>query len=875
MSAALAALAAADFSPVADLWADPAHHVDDLNGDVADRLIADFFVRTRGASANPLGHALTGAAGSGKTHLIGALRRRVWARGGWFVALDVSGAADFWAAAAAGFVDSLSRARADGRTQGAAALMAAVKTVGADPAARAAAARAQGRGAVETMLAMLAAVEPEEAARAGDVVRALALMESRDPATSEGGAARLRGEGPAGPREIVGRLLWLLRLSGPILIAVEGLDAIVGEATGAFPSANRAGALLQAVARGLDELHEDKRRAMTLVSALPSTWDVVQARVSAPMTQRFRAMRPLGGLASAALAEKLIARRLAGPYADAFYAPPHETYPFARAALAGAAGLTPRALLVQAAAHRDACLAEGGLRECADLAAPAPAAPPDAETLAALDEDFAEALARAQARAPAFDAAAACALYLREAAPASGVEARAEPAGARHAPLAARLRFVAADENGRERSWSFCRLPDDPQAAATRLRAAIVASGLETGLGGRRLVALGAPPEDAALARAFLDAGGVFVAPTAREAAVVRALAELEAERRAPFLAWLRLRKPLSALSPFRAADLEAPPPPSPPPPPPLSPAPPPPPPAAAPPLTLTARALTRTVALYGEDGARGALLRGLAGEAGRIGVGFILIDAGERFAGFAPAEHWTPGGGPGRALALPPLPEFSGLGGHDEETIEARERAIEMALAALEPHLLGRGAKAIKLRGALADALRQFARGGGGSLDDLVRLLADLPEAASRIPEAQALAREIAEHLLAAMATDPLLLAAQTTDPAALLRDEAGRARVSIVSLAALDAGARMGFVHQLQMALYGWLGRGGAGGLYALDEAQLFVPAKETTPARRSAAALLGRARKAGFGLIFSAPAPGALDPALAEAAMRLGAG
>ena len=191
------------------------------------------------------------------------------------------------------------------------------------------------------------------------------------------------------------------------------------------------------------------------------------------------------------------------------------------------------------------------------------------------------------------------------------------------------------------------------------------------------------------------------------------------------------------------------------------------------------------------------------------------------------------------------------------------------MALAGLAPHLPDGGARAIKLRGVLADALRLFARGGGGALDDLVRLLGRLPEDASRIAEAGALALEVAQQLLGAMATDPLLRTRGAPfDPAQWFADESGRARVSVVSLAGLETDAtRTGFVHQIQMALMSWLARqpNPALRLYVLDEAQAFAPAKEMTSARRSALALIGRRKIKGLAMVVAAPARGAVDPAL----------
>ncbi len=94
------------------------------------------------------------------------------------------GGADFWTAVASDFVRSLSRRMPDGRTQAGAILLAAVKKVSADSSALQAAARAKpnlaGASAVDLLLSMLEASEPAGTLRHRDVVRALALMESRD-----------------------------------------------------------------------------------------------------------------------------------------------------------------------------------------------------------------------------------------------------------------------------------------------------------------------------------------------------------------------------------------------------------------------------------------------------------------------------------------------------------------------------------------------------------------------------------------------------------------------------------------------------------------------------------------------------------------------
>ena len=45
----------------------------------------------------PLGRIVIGAAGAGKTHLMGELRNRIWKQGGWFILLDLADVNEFWA----------------------------------------------------------------------------------------------------------------------------------------------------------------------------------------------------------------------------------------------------------------------------------------------------------------------------------------------------------------------------------------------------------------------------------------------------------------------------------------------------------------------------------------------------------------------------------------------------------------------------------------------------------------------------------------------------------------------------------------------------------------------------------------------------------
>ncbi|MFZ1964006.1 MAG: hypothetical protein WAU78_11185 [Roseiarcus sp.] len=101
------------------IWRDPPYHVASLHRERIDDLVDYFTNRTHepDPTDEPLGCVIVGPAGYGKTHLIGELRRRVWAMEGWFVLLDFVGIKDFWSSVALGFLNSLQVRTPDGKTQ--------------------------------------------------------------------------------------------------------------------------------------------------------------------------------------------------------------------------------------------------------------------------------------------------------------------------------------------------------------------------------------------------------------------------------------------------------------------------------------------------------------------------------------------------------------------------------------------------------------------------------------------------------------------------------------------------------------------------------------------------------------------------------------
>ncbi|WP_299571516.1 DUF87 domain-containing protein [uncultured Williamsia sp.] len=316
-------------------------------------------------------------------------------------------------------------------------------------------------------------------------------------------------------------------------------------------------------------------------------------------------------------------------------------------------------------------------------------------------------------------------------------------------------------------------------------------------------------------------------------------------------------------------------------------------------PVTVDLPALRKHTALFAGSGSgKTVLIRRIVEECAIAGVSSIVLDVnndlarmgepwpeGSREWGADDADRarryfegtevvvYTPGRASGRPLSFQPLPDFRGLTDNPEEFDEDEfEAAVDSAVASLAPRVNAEGTSATAKRrqAMLNQAVRWFGRRGGGTLRDLIDLLAELPPGVSDLRQPGRLASDIADGLRAAMANDPMLGGdADAMDPATLLTPSPGRrARVSVINLAGLRSDEkRDNFVNQLQMALFAHIRRHPAGdrplgGLFVMDEAQNFAPAGRFTACTQSTLALASQARKYGLGLVFATQAPKGLN-------------
>jgi hypothetical protein len=1007
------------------IWRDPPYHVALLHRARLDDLVDYFTRKTRepDPADEPLGRVIVGPAGYGKTHLIGELRRRVWEMDGWFVLLDFVGIKDFWSSVALGFLNSLQVRMPDGKMQYDRLVLkiASLIRIDQDMIAIANRWRGQPRELVTELAQLfvqsLSRLHFQETGAHRDVVTALILLISENLDCHSIAHAWLQGMNldaadvrPLGllsendPIKVVQGLSWIMSLVGPTLIAVDQIDAIVTASnslaratnSGAKQEQEEAQSIVDSLAGGLMDLHEKKRRAVTVVSCLEATWKVLQDKTTVAVTDRYGSPAILHALQNGDVAKCLVAARLDQAYSSSGFKPPYPAWPFAQAAFESAVGFSPRQLLKACEEHRQHCVAHGKVTECGTFGSAEPRPGPDPPKPDGFNEAY-DGEIRAAAVAGFTDIEGED--HLRELLDATlslfkkhldlpddiDVDVQRDPDQKRPS-LHGRLFFTFHSEGDREQHYCFRILGHtNPIAFQSRLNAAMTASGVDRALKFRHLFILrrGDPPggpktKTKALVEQFVKAGGRFIAPTDDDLRVFVALRAMAQRDHPGFDAWLRVRKPLFDTALFQAAGLC--------PPPFLSGLGPrgesPPPsgggarhtgstledrltwkngdieiikvgkkPAKEPanrfaiagkrglshttearetkwretaetaagtkqptgaagsipvgrrfergtlgdPVVLHADLLPRhTAILAGSGSGKTVLLRRLVEEAALLGIPSVVVDInndlsrlGDRWPArpdafsdadveAAAAYHvranvviWTPGVSSGNPVSLNLLPDFAAIGiKPDNQTEDERAQAVEMARATLSPYLTGGGQKASLKQGVLADALRAFAKRGGGSLNDLIGLLSELPEDASKIGDAPKLASDIANQLLAAIATNPLLQSAGTSlDPQRLFHGNDGRTRISVINLAGLGGdNARQSFVNQLQMMLFTWIKQhpSPTGRLYVLDEAQNFAPSQVGTACKASALSLAAQARKYGLGMIFATQLPKGIDNA-----------
>lgn len=914
-----------------DVWAPSPYHVEGLHDEVAE--LIDRGIDEAHDGANPIGIALQGERGVGKTHLLGWTRQRVQEAGGYFFLVSISSGRMFWDEALASILERLQPHPADGQNQLGTLLGDLSRRAGlTGPVLDAVTGRVPpSREDINTFVAAVRRMDPSLTLPCQDVARALVLLASPKQdqydigylflACEELDTAECRAWGIHSRRKEpafqIANLSRLLALSGPTVMAVDQIDALIDEIN-RFPETGEADPdrIVNQVATGLMTLRDLTRRTLTIVACLPESWDFVQTLAVDTVTDRFRKARQLRNLPSADIGRAVIEKRFAPHFASVGFEPPYPTWPIRPAAFEGASSFTARKLLQRIEGHVTSCLRERTVRELDQLdewadGGPPPVEPSRPQDLATLDARFDELRAAAEVDT-AFDPKAedvrlrdllssGLEAWIRERDEDGGLFVQDSPRG-RSPALHAVLLQTVDDHTERRRQWAFRAIASgNAKAVLSRLRKAENVVGLDGRSTERRLFVLRndpwpTGPTSERETTAFAEKGGRVVPLTNDDVRTFDALSVMLAERHPGLDGWLRTRRPahdtelfgrtLADAGPTRPSTTphvqsES---------------------ADGPairigttsggrtPVSLDLASLRRHVAIFAGSGSgKTVLLRRLVEECALRGVSAIVLDPNNDLARLSdpwpetPASWlegdadrarayltdtdvvvWTPRRQGGRPLTFQPLPAFEDV----QDDIDEFDAAVEAAAEALAPRVNANrtNERSRRDRAVLIEALRYFGRNGGSDLDAFIDLLAALPDEASSLIRAAGTAAELAERLKTARVTDPLFGGlGEAADPGMLLTPPPGkRARVSVISLIGLPTDEqRQSFVNQLQMALFSWVKKHPAGdrplgGLLVMDEAQTLAPTVRSTASTASTLLLASQARKYGLGLVFATQAP-----------------
>ncbi|WP_433532176.1 helicase HerA domain-containing protein [Micromonospora sp. CA-263727] len=527
-----------------DVWKPAPFHVEGLHRDVLQTLLDSFAEADVSADSSPVGVAILGQRGTGKTHLLGTVRQEVQRRGGFFFLVALLEARAFWHSTAMSMLADFARPMPDGTTQLRTFLRRLCDEVNAPRTVRRAITGETelSRPALDAFVDQIRKTNRQIGTECQDTARALVLYaaessalqdvgydllcanDEEEPGTrAEWGLRRSR----RAPQEVVRDASRLLAMVGPTVIAVDQIDLMVAQSVKATNRDVRGetdwqtSLLLEQIASGLMALRETTRKSLSIVSCLPQTWQNVKTQATDTVQDRFREAAPLKDIPSVEVGRELVEKRFAVIFDELGSVPPYPTWPVHPSAFDEVVGFTPRELLRRIDTHVRSCLAAGEVRELTHLlystagqeagaagptqAVGTPAAGTVADEFGKIDARYAELITGADPEPALLQQSedgwvpellrAGLTAWIAEQGPAvDAYSLDPIPAGGKPA-LHARLRHSLDEESEDEEHWSF-RAVSAPHhiAALNRIRNAVTTAGLTEGVAKRKLFLLRSAP---------------------------------------------------------------------------------------------------------------------------------------------------------------------------------------------------------------------------------------------------------------------------------------------------------------------------------------------------------------------------------------------
>jgi hypothetical protein len=592
-------LAALNFNPAPtpdDVWQPSPFNVPELHERAVAEILGGVNRARRDDTARPLGVAVQGRAGSGKTHLLGAVREKIQHDGGFFFLVSQINGNTFWESTALGLVEGLAQPASVWGTQLKAFLRRLTPHLGLERDVRDVIAgdAPLTRGHLDTFIRSLRGYDSTVGRECQDTARALVLLGAEDFDAQDAGYAHLMSveTEPASrtawglsaairtPQLVVRDVSRLLALTlSPSVIAIDQLDTLFAQtSTSMFDRHDTVeeshAAVIGPVADGLLTLRDITRRTLVVVASLPDTWVLIKKCAPSPVVERFRETVLPDRIPTADIGRALIAKRFTSVFDAYGFVAPYPTWPVRPEAFEDATSLTPRQLLRRADVHVHHCIDQDEVTELSRLVSDSPVEhAPESSTvdstdadLAPLDALYADLLASADVTAaldhrtedahmPAL-LGAGLAAWIDEQAPA-GATFKHDPLPGTKPALHGRLIEVLDEATENEAHVGF-RAIGSPNAVAviSRVKAACTLAGLDIRVPQRRLVLLrNGPwptgPRTREVLAAFQAAGGEVQPISVEDLRVFAALRAMRTRGHAHLSEWLNTRRPASGTALF------------------------------------------------------------------------------------------------------------------------------------------------------------------------------------------------------------------------------------------------------------------------------------------------------------------------------------
>jgi hypothetical protein len=569
-----------------DVWAPCGYHIEGLHPQAVRpirRGIDDAFARPE---SNPLGIAIMGEAGVGKTHLLGWTREQVQLKGGYFFLVGDLSQTGFWDEVLATVVAQLQPLEDGSRRQLEKLLTDLAEKAALDGTVLAAvtgqeAPSPKDVGAFITALRRLA---PSTIA-SQDTARALVLLASPQFNHQDIGYNFFFGEieteerrrwgimsRPKMPKLVIQELSGLLALSGPTVLAIDQIDALIDAVNRASEGDTSQRHAVTDAASGLMTLRDMTHRTLTVISCLPETWDYVNKYAIGTVTDRFRQPVPLQNIPSADVGRLMIEKRFASGFASVSFKPSYPSWPIRPEAFEEADRYTARTLLQRVDAHVSRCVDEQVVRELDRLGgvpeggsgqvrvASGTSSPVAQRHLVALDERFRElreSIDVSKAFVPDSEdeqmsawLTAGLEAWIKEHGGAEENLFVTERLSRRNPPLHASLRMITDARTERQRRWAFRAIAaDHHKAVQSRLRKAVAEAGLGAEGTERQLFVLrntpwpSGPVTERETAE-FAAKGGIALTVTGEDLKTFGALKEMLVKLDPELRGWLIARQP-------------------------------------------------------------------------------------------------------------------------------------------------------------------------------------------------------------------------------------------------------------------------------------------------------------------------------------------